>query len=369
MPLKLIKRKNSPFWYVHGTVQGKLVRESTGTTSRKQADEYRANRENELWQESIYGTKSIITFPHALTAYLEAEPRSETTRIHLAKLLEYFKDVRLVEIGQAQLDEAYRRILRDGSAASPATKLRNVLTPLRAVLEFAARRQWCDRPAFERPRIPKNRTVFLRPDEIRSIIDQASGHLRPLLIFLVATGVRASEALELEWSKVDLKGRRAIVWQKQGTERSVYLPPVAFTALVALPERTGRVFRPGTGADGYSDNGRTSGGQFKKGWAGACERAGMPGHYRECVPKGCRTVKREFVPEYTPHDLRHTWATWHYCLHRDLLRLKDEGGWETINIVTRYAKVMPEEYGPAIRQFLDGKLFAQNQHTFFERRL
>jgi integrase len=42
-------------------------------------------------------------------------------------------------------------------------------------------------------------------------------------------------------------------------------------------------------------------------------------------------------PEFTPHDLRHTWASWHYALHKDLIRLQQDGGWSTITLVTRYA--------------------------------
>jgi len=37
------------------------------------------------------------------------------------------------------------------------------------------------------------------------------------------------------------------------------------------------------------------------------------------------------------HDLRHTWATWHYAEHRDLIRLQRLGGWKTLSMVTRYA--------------------------------
>lgn len=360
MPLKLIKRKESAYWYVCGTVQGTFIRESTGTTVKKKAEEYRAQRESELWQESIYGPKSVVTFSHAVAAYLESEARSETTKFHLARLLEHFKDTRLIDINQGSLDKAYGAILQDGLDASPATKIRGILTPLRAVLEFSAIRQWCDRPAFARPKVPKTRTVFLMPEQVIAIIQQASEHLRPLIVFLVATGVRASEALELEWKQVDLKGRMATVWQKQGTERQVQLPPVVLMAFDMLPyrERRGRVFRPGAGVSGYHDNGRNSGGQFKQGWAGACRRAGLPGRERVWVPKGQKYERRQFVPEHTPHSLRHTWATWHYCLHHDLLLLKEEGGWETITMVTRYAKKMNDQHAPAIRDFMDGGFLA-----------
>jgi hypothetical protein len=31
------------------------------------------------------------------------------------------------------------------------------------------------------------------------------------------------------------------------------------------------------------------------------------------------------------------WATWHYALHKDLIRLQQEGGWSAIILLTRYA--------------------------------
>ena len=57
-------------------------------------------------------------------------------------------------------------------------------------------------------------------------------------------------------------------------------------------------------------------------------------------------------PELTPHDLRHTWASWHYALNRDLLALKIEGGWSSVALVERYAHLLPAVQEPAIRQFL-----------------
>lgn len=49
-------------------------------------------------------------------------------------------------------------------------------------------------------------------------------------------------------------------------------------------------------------------------------------------------------PGVYPHDLRHTWASWHYCVYRDLLRLKSDGDWSNINTVTIYTKLMPPVY-------------------------
>ncbi|MBS1054808.1 tyrosine-type recombinase/integrase [Gluconobacter kondonii] len=363
MPLKVYKRTDSEKLYVRGTVKGQSIYESTGTADPRQAEEYRAKREAELWQEGIYGKRAVVTFAHAITAYLEAEPRSDATKAYLLRLLAYFGTIRLSDIDQTSLDQAYRHILRDGAEANPATKVRSVLTPLRSVLEFAAIRKWCDRPAFDKPRIPTGRTIYLRPEQVTLLIDNAAVHLKPLLVFLFGTGARMSEALELDWACVDLRGRRAVVWQKQGNERHIDLPPRVCASLASLPNRDGRVFRPvrarkprnGQGreiGEAYSGNGRTSGGQIKSGWAVACRKAGLPGRVRVWTPKGQEKSKSVFVPNVTPHDARHTWASWQYCLHKDLMRLKADGGWGNITTVTRYAKVMPDAYRNEIIEWL-----------------
>lgn len=358
MSLKIISRPGTKMLYLTGTIRGQRIRERTGTSDKYRAEEYKAKREAELWKESIYGIKSVITFAHAVTAYLEAEPRSQSTKSCLSKLLDVFGEKLLLEISQTALDDAYKRILRDGAGAKPATKIRSVLTPLRAVLEFAAIRKWCERPAFYMPKVPQTRTIFLKPAQVVALIENAAPHLQPLLIFLVGTGARMSEAIELDWKNVDLKGRRAVLWQKQGNERHADLPPVVIEALLQLPWRNGRLFRPwqhGRFRESYYDTGRNSGGQIKTAWATACRKANLPGHERVWVPKGQKRERRVFVPEVTPHGLRHTWATWHYCLHHDLIGLKEDGGWSTITMVTRYAKKMPAIYQDEIRAWLAGK--------------
>lgn len=363
MPLKIVKRKGTDALYLRGSVRGQGVYESTGTSDPKQAEAIRVKREAELWQASVFGQRSVVTFATAVTAYIEAEPRSDATLAYLERLLLHFKTTRVADISQSDLDQAYKKILTKGASASSATKIRGVLTPLRSVLEFAARRGWCDRPVFERPKITQTKMKFLRPDEAIDLVNEAAPHIRPLLIFLIGTGARMSEALELEWQGVDLAGRRAVVWQKQGCERHIDLPPVVVMALTAIPYRSGRVFRPLRSrhpsgrtqgkelGDAYHDTGRTSGGQIKSAWASACKRAGLPGHERVWVPKGQKSQKRQFVPDITPHALRHTFATWHYCVHKDLLLLKEDGGWQTITMVTRYAKKMPDHYREQIIRF------------------
>src|SRR5262249_43154267 len=116
-----------------------------------------------------------------------------------------------------------------------------------------------------------------------------------------------------------------------GKRRVAKLPPRVIAALAELPHREGRVFRHQRGD--YTVGEHRAGGEFRSAWLTAIRRAGLD-------------------PKFTPHVCRHTWATWHYALNKDLLGLKAEGGWGSVSMVERYAKLMPAGYEGEIRRFL-----------------
>lgn len=355
MPLRVVRRPGRDLLYVRGTVRGQGCFESTGTSDPEKAEAYRAKREAELWDRSVYGAKAVVSFAAALESYLRAAERPDSTKALASRLLDHFGTTPLARIDQEAVDRAYAALLTP--RAGPATRLRAVLTPLRAVLTHAARRGWCALPAFETPRVPRQRTQVLLPDQASALVRAAAPHLRPLLVFLLCTGARMSEALELEWAAVDLRGARATLRQKQGTERHADLQPAALAALAALPHRDGRVFRPARHngralGEAYRDTGRAGGGQIKTGWATACGRAGLPGRWVERPrPDRPGRAATRFSPELRPHDLRHTWASWHFAVHKDMLKLRDDGGWETIRMVERYSKRIGEGHREAILAF------------------
>lgn len=356
MPLKLIRRPGSDTWYIHGTVAGRRVRQATGTTDRRIAEEARAQLEAKLHRAAVYGPKAVVTFAEAVDSYTEVNPPAPLDARHLLKLVDFMGPKRLADIDQGLLDAAVRAILRPGAA--PATKLRNVIGPTRAVLTHAARRGWCDLPALETPKGASGirRTRWLTPAEFRALHAAANEHLRPLLTFLVGTGARMGEALLLDWREVNLSIARVTLHEdntKAGRAREVDLPPAVVVALANLPHREGAVFRPPPVTrkkvvvkvrTAYHDTGGLYGGQVSTAWAGACRRAGLLQPTGELDAKGQPIM----TPSATPHALRHTWASWRYAVHKDLLRLKEEGGWQSVALVERYAKLAPEALLPEI---------------------
>ena len=149
-----------------------------------------------------------------------------------------------------------------------------------AILTHAAKRGWCDRPAFERPREPPGRTRWLTVDEAEALIAASADHLRPLVVLMLYTGARLGEAMFLDWREVDLaRGMVRYVDTKNGHARGVPLHPRAVAELANLGGRTGPVFRR---ADGQPfDTAQKTNTQIATAWKAARRAAGLPASRHE----------------------------------------------------------------------------------------
>lgn len=342
MPTRIYHRKDSPYWQIDVTVGGQRIRASAQTTNRGLAREKAATLEAELFRTAWHGERrGSRSFAQAVLSYLEAAPRSANQKAAIDRLLVAMGDLPLSKVDQQKASELKAKMLRVDAA--PGTYTRAIVMPLRAILHHAHRLGWCDPPHIVAPRENPGRTLYLVPEEVERLIEAAAPHLRPLIIFLVGTGARMAEAMELDWRDVDLIGARATIWRagRSGKRRVVRLPPRIRAALAILRHRRGPVFL-GPHGKPYADRQRRYGGQIKTGWSAAILRSGLN-------------------PELTPHSARHTWASWHYALHRDLLMLKQEGGWSSVALVERYAHLMNEGHQDAIRRFLG---LPHGSHTF-----
>lgn len=312
MPTKLVKSNKSPNWYIRGTIRGITVEESTGTSNREAAEEIRIKREGEILYRSIHGAKATATFLEAAVMYME----SGGERRFLAKPIEHFGATKLSDVDQLAIEVAAAKIY-PGRANS--TINRQLFTPVSAVLKFAAKRKLCEYTPLDRPKVPEGRVRWLTIDEANRLIEMCSPHLQPLVTFLFYTGARVSEALYLDWSEVDLQNAHvSFIETKNGKARGVPLHPRVVAALGNLAHRDGAVFLTHERKP-YELRDDQSGGQIKTGFKAACRRAG--------------------IKDFTPHDCRHTFATWHYQTHRDLAALQALGGWSSVRMVLRYAHV------------------------------
>jgi integrase len=311
MPLKLVTRHGSRNWYIVGTERGCFVDQSTKTDSRDAAEKILIKTRAEILDRSIFGAKATVTFMQAAITYMENGGEAR----FINPLLDHFKGRKLSGIGQSDIDEAARKLY---PSASNATWNRHVYTPVSAILKSAAKRGWCDFKPIDRPRQPTGKIRWITTTEAKRLVDHASPHMQPLLTFLFGTGARLSEALYLQWSQVDFdSGNVFFPKTKNGEARGVPLSATVKASLAEIPHRVGAVFLTNSGLP-YRPKG-DGGGQIKTGFAGACRRAG--------------------VANFTPHDCRHSFATWHYARHRNLAELMALCGWKSPDMAMRYAHV------------------------------
>lgn len=335
MPLKVELRKDTHTLWITGTVRpagapvGRRVRQRAGTNDPRLAAEEAIALEAAILRTAWHGERpSAHNFAEALSSYLRHEQRSPGTKDYCRRLLDHFREAPLGSIDQEAWDKARGALLRP--EASPATVGR-MLAVLIAILHHAAKRRWMIVPPFEKPTPGQGRTTFFMPDQAEALIGEGR-HCGPLFRFLFCTGCRLGEALAMDWSDVDLGGARAILWEgetKGGKRRVVSLYPAAVAALAGLSHREGALFLDRAGRPYRTEGGY--GGQVRKTWDGAMERAGLNG--------------------FTPHHARHSWASWFYAVHHDLLLLQHEGGWSSVELVARYAHLMPAGREEQIKRF------------------
>ncbi len=335
MPLKLYPRKSGIF-HIRGTVQGKRVDESARTRVRSEAEAIRAKLEADLFKRAVYGDKSVATFAEAAVVYMEAGRPND----HIAALLAEIGLTKLSDIDQNFVDRLAKR-MKPGAA--PATLIRQIYTPISAIMNFVAPKL-CDPVKFAKPKGAGARVDQMSPAEVEIMIGFLPPHLRDLVTFYVATGCRATEALNLEWRDVSPDGQRVVFWEtKGGYARGVDLQRRARAALPKRPEN-------GEGFVWLNSDGEP--------WSAYDSvNTTLKKHCARRKPNGEFIPFKERAdydgPTFRPvhcHLFRHTWATWAYAVTRDLTLLMSQGGWKSVAMVMRYAHTASPDLAQAVKR-------------------
>ncbi len=239
MPLKLVppREGRSGNWTVRGTYLGVRLDRSTGTPEQKAARRLLAKWKAEIERGEL-SARPQLTFAGAVMAYLNAGGDDR----FMAPITAHFGARTLArEIGQVEIDAAAVAIYPE---ATPATRNRQVYTPISAVLRHVGIRLELRRPKGAEG---ETRTAWLKHDDAARAIAaarKADADFGALLVLLLYTGLRLSEALALEWARVDLaQGLAFVPVTKTGVARAVHLTPPVVAELANMGKTSKRVFR------------------------------------------------------------------------------------------------------------------------------
>jgi integrase len=296
MVLKLIPPRAgmSHSWRIRGAHLGQPVDQSAKTADRKLAAKVMATVKDDI-EAGAFVRRGAPTFSDAALGYMKGGGNSRFVK----PLLEHFQTTPLTAIDQRAIDQASLAIYPNGS---PATRNRQVYTPMSAILRGAGVTITLKRPKGAGG---VRRTAYLEPQQAFALIKAATEHdarFGALLAFLTYTGARLGEALALTWDDVSLDRGVALIRQtKTEGARTAVMPPNLLAAIDALSRRGQRVF------------GLTKCGRLYTRLEAASKAAGVP------------------IPDRVAfHLFRHTWATWmRRYAGLDTAALVETGAWRS----------------------------------------
>lgn len=295
-------QKRGETWYADITIPGRpRFRESLGTS-----DEEEANRLHDELKVKLRKRKAAgRTWYEAIALWLQQQERSDPER---RVLLAY-------DPGDIPLDALTSDHFKiDHHKTATYRRYTNIF---KAILNLAVLKGWLDKtPLFIKRKPGPDRVRWITHDEWDKLFSQLPEHLKWAALFAVSTGLRQSNVLGLEWKRVSLA--RKVVWFEAGEMKNKFPHGIALSddAIKALQMVKGQHDR---WCFTYNKNPMA---KIKTAWHKALTRAG--------------------IADFTWHDLRHTWASWHVQNGTRLEVLQKLGGWEDYEMVLKYAHLAPE---------------------------
>ncbi|WEF24637.1 site-specific integrase [Paracoccus sp. S3-43] len=299
MPLRLKKRGR--YWHISGTVAGRELRRSTGTSDKTIAERIRAEAEAAEWKRHLDGPHAHVTFAQAALAYLEAEKSDR----FIAPIAAHWKDTALRNITAEAVRQSAFKLYPN---AKGATRNRQVIVPTQAIINHAAGLNWCSPMKVKRFPVEVKVKQIVTPGWAAAFATHASPHLGALCFLMLGTGARISQALAIQWRHIDLEKREARIpmSRKNHEEHVAHLPQQVTDALESIPSSR----HPDEYVFGYV--GRDS---VTQPWKNAIKRAQLP--YR------------------SPHCCRHGFATLMLRAGFDVKTVAARGGWKDASVVLR----------------------------------
>ncbi|MBR8393943.1 site-specific integrase [Burkholderia cenocepacia] len=326
MPIR--KDKKSGIWHLDiRTPGGQRIRRSTETSDRKAAQEYHDRLKADLWRQDKLGETPDRTFEEAAVRFLH---ECEGQRDYSTKLrhVEYWRakfagrPVRSLTADDI-IDALPTHQIVDGKPGKPltgATRNRYIAT-IKRMLNLCEDWKWVERvPKLPRYHEPDVRVRWEPPEVIATLIRALRlPWMRDAAIVAVATGMREGELFGLTPAQLDLANCNAWITHEGAKSKRARTVPLNEDAMGVLTRRLETAVRL----------------VFTRG-------EGLTARVQQIDKRDFeRACKVAEVEDFHWHDLRHTWASWHVQRGTPLMVLKELGGWETLEMVQKYAHLAP----------------------------
>jgi integrase len=235
-----VLHKRGRIWHYEFSLDGQRYRGSTATSDYSEAKKIaeRIKAQNRLAKER--GKDEILSFPQCVALYIKDGGEQR----FLAPILRHFAKHKVKDINGLVVREAAKILYPD---AEPSTWNRQVLTPVKAIINKAADSGLCKPITIKRFPEPVRQRPAASREWIDKFVEAALAMDMPetaaIVRFMFETGARVSEACRLEWKDVNLKDRRVYLERTKTVARTAFIGPVGVSLLSRLPiQQSQRVF-------------------------------------------------------------------------------------------------------------------------------
>lgn len=210
-------------WQMRGTVNGQRIRESTGTSNKREAELKARDREAKALKVRRKWEKGERTFAMVAGEYLKRGGRDGNggEARFLVPIIKHFGPDRAVgDITPGDVRDMAIELYPDGSGG---TRNRNAITPAAAVINYGAERGW-NHPIRVK-RFPEPKTIKKAVD--REWVDKFMAHcehpgIRAMQLVTFVTGARRSDLMRMYRKNFDHKARTVTVYDSKNGDPHVF---------------------------------------------------------------------------------------------------------------------------------------------------
>jgi integrase len=327
--MALFKREGERFYRTRFTINGVRIDRSTKEVNKHAAQRFEDKLRAEMKEQLIYGAKPKHTWTEAEERWLKEMKHKRTLNTDKS----HFKYINTQPFSKLKVEDITRQDIenlittRESTNVSPAT-LNRTLALIKAILNRAYKHWgWLEKVPFVSMRKEDNKRIkWLTRDQADLLLSYLPKHLRLMVEFTLATGLRASNVSKLKWK--DVYGNTLLIAAENFKSGKNFGIPLNDTAMKILEECKGNhptyvfvynnkpVLQPNTKA-------------FRK------------------------ALQKASIKDFRWHDLRHTWASWHVHSGTSLQELQALGGWSDFKMVLRYAHLCPDQLQKAANRIVD----------------
>ena len=314
--------KRGDKWCIGYSLNGRWVRK-TISTSKKLAELAEKDTKVRIVKGELLGIQEPrkVLFEDLCREYMQFSRSNKTPQSHrrdkvsIQNLSVAFKGKLITKISAYDL-ETYKNRRRD--QVTPATANRE-LSCIKHMYNKAV--EWGylrdnNLRHVKKFREPPKRMRYLTKKEINHLLCHCAGHVRPIVVMALNTGMRKGELLRLRWQNVDLKNRLVFVPNSKNHEsRTIPINDMLFEELKELGQQ-----HPNQYVFSHSD--------------------GKP--YRDIKDGFSAALKRANIDNFRFHDLRSTYGVYLAMNGTPLLVIQRLMGHKTISVTADYCKFSNE---------------------------